>query len=135
MAHEWDRQRMRKQPWPILGLLLVAAFLGHDVLMAAEASAATTTGAAHHAPGSPAHGDEVSSPQDGGTSEHPENCRIGQAAVQRSGDEHGHADSGVVSVPGIVGILAAVTHETFVAWVQPSWPPGTRRALLQVYRI
>jgi hypothetical protein len=133
------RQRVGLWRWPFLGLLLVASFLGHDLLMAMEAVAAPVPagGRAHH--GSEPHAADADSPawQDhGSTPEHPENCRIGQSAVVRGADPFERADQDLGAPVGVVGAFASA-HGSDGAFVseEPCWPPGTLRALFQVYRI
>jgi len=139
MAGARGTQRIGGRQWPILGLLLVASFLGHDLLMAAEAVATplSAAGATHHAPASPAPVAAAAVVQlHGETPEHPDNCRIGQSAVPRSGDACGHVDRTEASAPGIVDTFAAPgVHAGAFRWEEPHWPPGTLRALCQVYRL
>jgi hypothetical protein len=134
-----SRQRMKVRQWSLLGLLLVVSFLGHDLLMAVEAHAAPRPGAgfAHHrsgayAPRSDIHARQTHEP----TPEHPNNCSIGQSAVPRSDDAFDQADQGVAAARSLVYDAAAANPHTGTAlWEEPRWPPGTLRALFQVYRI
>ena len=130
----WHRggQRMRRQERRVLGLLLVVMFLGHDAFMATEALAAPfpVAGAAHH--GSGPH----TLASDALGSGHPGNCRIGQSAHPRSADELdrlGHLLTAVDPFVAIGDLLES--HAGSVVWEEPQWPPGTLRALFQVYRI
>jgi hypothetical protein len=135
----WTRSRRHggRRPWPLLGLLLVVAFLGHDVLMAAEATAERPHAVAHYDHGAPAHtGATAALPFHGPPPEHPTNCRVGQSAVARSGDALRTANLDTVPVPGTVAIIATLAaHGGASVWQEPRWPPGTLRALFQVYRI
>jgi hypothetical protein len=120
----------------MLALLLVVSFLGHDLLMAAEAVAATPAGGAHHAAAPAKSGATRAAPRHGDTPEHPENCRIGQSAIARSGDAFPHVDQNVASADASVCAVAALSsHASIQLWSEPRWPPGTRRAFLQVYRV
>lgn len=128
-----------RRPWPLLGLLLVALFLGHDALMASEALAAPhrLTGLRHHA--APLHtlptgtfGPYGLTPE----SEHPELCGVGQPALTPSGGDgcgSGQAQP-VAAVVRTLGHVSASPAGRFV-WTEPHWPPGRRRALCQVYRL
>jgi hypothetical protein len=94
MAWFRDRHRIVARQWPLAGLLLVVSFLGHDLLMAAEAAAAPSeVVAVHHVPASPGH---VAAPAalqlHDSPSEHPENCSIVQTAIPRSGVAIEHVD-------------------------------------------
>ena len=134
-----DEQTTSRTQWPLLGLLLVALFLGHDVLMAAEAVVTphAAGGTRHHAANLPAvsnntHAHLNSAPASG----HPETCRIGQPAIPRSADDIDGADRMSLAIGGflIAGPPAQVTAGPFV-WEEPHWPPGRLRAHFQVYRI
>lgn len=136
----WCRgaQRIGGRQWPLLGLLLVASFLVHDLLMAVEAAAAPLPeAAAHHASASPVEGKATAAQQTHGpVPEHPENCRIGQSAAPRSGDAFERAGQNLGAAPGIVDTVAAPGEDAgSIQWEEPRRPPGTLRAHLQVYRI
>lgn len=135
MAGSRDRQYSGVRHWPLLGLLLVVSFLGHDLLMAASAAAEPT--AAHHSSTLPAHGKSAAAQQrDGTPSNHPANCRIGQSAVPRSDDALGHGNPDLVAALGrVASIPAPGAHAGAFLREEPRWPPGTRRALFQVYRL
>jgi hypothetical protein len=126
-------------PWPLVGFLLVALFLGHDAFMAAEARAMPRLfmKGMHHTssvcsisadPGAR----ETTAPASG----HPENCRIGQSALTRSDGATVGATSLASPISGSLdrGAFAPGTTRSLI-WEEPYWPPGTRRALWQVYRI
>jgi hypothetical protein len=132
------RQRMKVRQWPLLGALLVVSFLGHDLLMAAATAAVPLAeiGTAHHSSIRHAPTGEPPTLQiHGPTSEHPENCRIGQSAVPRSGDPFERADRDFIALDCVVGTIATSAHAGAFLWEEPHWPPGTLRALFQVYRI
>lgn len=137
----WSRGRQRNRfcQWPLLGVLLVASFLSHDLLMAAEAVAAPLPagGSAHHGTAPHASGGDTPAMQThGSTSEHPENCRIGQSIVARSGDPFERVDQDLATAVGGVGSTnASGAHHVAPVWEEPHWSPGTLRALFQVYRI
>jgi hypothetical protein len=136
-----DRNVTRGRPsWPLLGLLLVALFLGHDLLMAAEVAAAPPheTPVAPHA--SPDRAGAEIMPASRGSDPapgHPEQCRIGQTAVSPTTD----GDAGDAARPGraaltsvtLANTLGGTRHKPFAE--EPHWPPGTLRALWQVFRI
>jgi hypothetical protein len=137
-----DRNSTRGRPsWPRLGLLLVALFLGHDLLMAAEVAAVPPheTPVAHHASSEQAGaGMLLASHSSRPAPGHPEQCRIGQAAVSPNTDSDAGDGAGLgraaltsVTLPNTPG---GTRHKSF-AWKEPHWPPGTLRALVQVYRI
>jgi hypothetical protein len=137
-----DRNVTRGRPsWPLLGLLLVALFLGHDLLMAAEVAAAPPheTPVAPHA--SPDRAGAEIMPASRGSDPapgHPEQCRIGQTAVSPTtggdaGDAAGPGRAALTSVT-LANTPGGTRHKPF-AWEEPHWPPGTLRALWQVYRI
>src|SRR5215212_4697997 len=130
---------MKVRPWPLLGLLLVVSFLGHDLLMAGEVVAAPQpqAGSAHHhsgahAPRSATHAPQTHEPMP----EHPNNCHIGQSAVPRSDDAFDQADREPAAAQSLVqDAVIADSHTGAAVWQEPPWPPGTLRALFQVYRI
>jgi hypothetical protein len=97
-----------------LGLLLVALFLGHDLLMAAEVAAAPP----HETPVAP-----HASPDRAGAEIMP--------ASRGSDPAPGHPEQTSVTLANTPG---GTRHKPF-AWEEPHWPPGTLRALWQVYRI
>jgi hypothetical protein len=133
------RQRMKVRQWSLLGLMLVASFLGHDLLMAGEVLAAPVreAGAARHgsevhAPRGDTHAPQIHEP----TPEHPANCHIGHSAAPRSDDAFDQADQEFAAAHSLVHDAAVANPHIGVAlWETPRWPPGTLRALFQVYRI
>ena len=133
------RQRMMVRPWPLLGLLLVVSFLAHDLLMAGEVLAASRpqVGAVHrgsgaHAPRGDTHAPQIHEP----TPEHPANCHIGHSAAPRSDDAFDQADQEFAAAHSLVHDAAVANPHIGVALCEkPRWPPGTLRALFQVYLI
>jgi len=128
---------MMVRQWPLLGLLFVLSFLGHDLLMVAATAAVLLpeTGTAHHSSIRHASNGETPTLQtDGPISEHPKNCRIGQSAVPRSGDPFERAGRDFIALDCVVGTIATGAHAGTFLWEEPHWPPGTLRALFQVYR-
>jgi hypothetical protein len=139
MTWTGGRQRIKVWQWPFLGVLLVVSFLGHDLLMATELMAAPlpTGGRTHHAVD--LHVGRAETPawqSHGSPPEHPENCRIGQSAVAPSADPFERGGLDLALSDGIVASLVSADgdHGAFL-WEEPHWPPGTLRALFQVYRI
>jgi hypothetical protein len=139
MTWTCGRKRIRIWQWPFLGVLLVVSFLGHDLLMAAEVVAAPLPpgGSTHHGIDLPtARADTPAWQSHGSTPEHPKNCRIGQSAVAYSAIPFERADLHLTTPDGIVGRLASSSGDDGgFLWEEPHWPPGTLRALFQVYRI
>jgi hypothetical protein len=138
MTWTCGQQRIRIWQGPFLGVLLVVSFLSHDLLMAAEAVEAPLPpgGRAHYGSDLPAARTGMPAWQShGSTPEHPENCRIGQSAVAQSADRFASGNHDLAISDGIVGILISVHGDGAFLWEEPHWPPGTLRALFQVYRI
>lgn len=129
----------RQLSWLPLGLLLVALFLGHDALMATEAVAAphvadeeTHHAARPHAPQQDTPGLPGSAPEPG----HPEQCGIGLSALPRSSNDFPVFDEALPSGNWCTAFPApAIGRREALVWEEPHWPPGTLRALSQVYRI
>ena len=125
--------------WPLVGLLLALAFLGHDLLMAADAKA---EGSADHSPA--VHHRTAIHPEtdaadplriESWETNHPAGCEVGMLAAPPTG---GDPDllAGLAAIDGpITATVAPLAHCPGAAWGEPTWPPGTRRALVQVYRI
>jgi hypothetical protein len=130
---------MKVRQWPLLGLLLVVSFLGHDLLMAGEVVAALRpeVGPAHHRSGAQAALGDTHAPQTHEpTPEHPDNCHIGQLAVPRLDDAFDQANQEIAAAHSLVKDATIARPRTGAAlWEEPRWPPGTFRALFQVYRI
>lgn len=132
------KQYMNVGRWPLLGLVLVVSFLGHDLLMAGEVLAPRPEAdLAHHVlgvqafPGVP-HAPQLHEPMP----EHPENCHTAWLAVPRSDDAFAMAYQDVAAAPSLAQDAATANRLVgVVLGKEPSWPPGRRRALFQVYRI
>jgi hypothetical protein len=110
-----------------IGLLLLAAIFGHDLLMAGDAHAAPAAG--HHA--------AMPAATDGPTvseSHHADNggCSTIRAAVD---PRFSHGSGLAIAVPVGIGEWAPEPVSIRPETPRILWPPGVRRALLQVYRI
>lgn len=130
--------RTMQQPWWPGCLLLVLILIGHDGLMASEARAASTphiTQTAHDQvlAGSP-EPIMVSSGDDEAPAGHPSACGVVGAAMQRAIDGSDTLDLGEVGA-FVCGDLSRKNQLTGDGSNEPFWPPGTRRALLQIFRI
>ena len=124
--------------WWLGGLALFLALFGHDALMASApypdpvsrpANAAQAAVADDHAAGS-----EVGHPENQRLPEHPSDCGTTGVAVPCLGNQQ---DMDGLAAPQ-AATPAVVNAEVLLPnplWTEPFWPPGTRRALLQVYRI
>ena len=132
------RYRIVKSSLWLQGLLIVLALLGHDLLMAWHAPVAAmapATGGLHqHSPPHALVGMTAALPDVHPESPHPTVCGIGGTALFPSVDQLGFPDLNVASVIA-PSHFPASTHLSTLLWEEPRWPPGTRRALLQVYRI
>jgi hypothetical protein len=110
------------RPW--LGLIVVFAFLGHDVLMTTPVSAMTAQGASHAETGDP--------PMSHGAPPHSEGCQIGQVMV---------LEAPAHRLPQLATAFVAQLRMTQSSPVLPtSAVTGTRsptaqRAVLQIFRI
>jgi hypothetical protein len=118
-------QTRRAPPNPALvGLLLVLAFLGHDVLMAAPASGAGPSGAVRS--GLP----ETNAPT--AVAAHPHDCGVGQTMAPRAPDyQPGHSLITIIVGRPALAALAFVPIRG-VTRTQSHAPP---HAVLQVFRI
>jgi hypothetical protein len=130
---------MKVRQWPLLGLLLVVSFLGHDLLMTEEVMAAPRpeAGSAHHRSGAHASLSDTHAPQTHEpTPEHPDNCHIGQLAIPRLDDGFDQANHELAAAHSLVKDATIASPRVGAAlWEEPRWPPGTLRALFQIYRI
>ena len=131
------RYRIMKPSLWLQGLLIVLALLGHDLLMASHGPIAAMAPAAdelhHHKPTravvdvlavlSPGHSE----------SPHPSVCGISGTALFPPVDQLGVPDLNAAAIAQ--SHFPASAHSRTFLWEEPHWPPGTRRALLQVYRI
>lgn len=122
-------QFARDVPIPLLGLILVAAFLGHDTLMAAARLATP------HAGGQMAQAHHMLSLEGLPPAEHLDNCGVGQSAVTPPDRDTGPALPPSAVVDTANHLCQAGGSAISRAWQEPRWPPGTFRALIQVYRI
>jgi hypothetical protein len=104
--------------------------LAHDLLMAVEPVAARAHQEAGH------HGEQYPAADTGGIPHpvHATACSVTQPAPPQIGRSSGAADDTVAVGHGLVltpcpppGIAPGAS--------EPTWPPGLRRALLQVYRM
>lgn len=139
MSWHRTKQTVGRAPSLFLSLLLVVLFLGHDVLMAAEAVAAPSEVASAVPHGSAAHaaaGDSPATHSQHPESEHPTDCGVGQSALPRSVND---LDQRVLDEAVVAFLLSphasAAERAHCAAWEEPHWPPGTLRAFFQVYRI
>lgn len=134
-----DKQTSASGHWLRIGLLLVVLFLSHDVLMALESvvtTPASATAMHHDVPLYASQTAHVPSHAAAPASEHPEQCGVGASALPR----------GLAAFPHVARVLPAASWNLVSAdsptqqcaalvWEEPHWPPGTLRALTQVYRI
>lgn len=132
-------QQTWRRRWPLLGLLLAVLMLGHDALMASEALAPSheADAVAAHTPVSSGGEDVLPAPNDAPPlPQHPEQCSVGLVALNRSVDDA--AGTAHPSLPVALVMVAVVPAPVWVrdaAWEEPHWPPGTLRAMTQVFRI
>lgn len=126
------RRSANRTPW-LGSLALVLMLLAHDVLMASVAHAAgmsplaAGSGPSHHAEAAaPATPDRVPEP------EHATNCSTTGDAIPAAG-----LDPEPISSLSLVPVTERqmVTSLMLGQWSEPLWPPGVRRAWLQVFRI
>jgi hypothetical protein len=119
------------------GLLIVLALLGHDLLMASHASVAAMASAMdelHHI-STHAVVDVAAAPAFGHPeSPHPSVCGIGGTALFPPSDQLGVPNLTVAAAIALTH-LPGSAHARTLLWEEPRWPPGTLRALIQVYRI
>ena len=116
--------------WWLVGIALVAAFLGHDLLMAAPARAATydwtparyVSGAAVH----PSH--EEPNPC------HPRDCAAYSTAVAQSVEQPDVPDQAAPG-RGATWLYSLSAPPDPSAWEEPTLPAGVRRVLLRVFRL
>lgn len=129
--------RTQASPWPLLGLFLIALFLGHDTLMALEGAAAPHAAAsAQHADAPDSMKDVLEPNSSAAAPQHPENCDVGFAAILRRGEDITAFALGLM--PAGLALLpspSSFPHNAVIVWQAPHWPPGKRRAQIQVYRI
>jgi hypothetical protein len=138
MARFGNRGMRWRTVSPRLGFLLILTILGHDLLMAAPVRAAShDDGRAVHHPAEPLESLGIdTTPGDGAPQpKHPDGCGIVQAATSPTANDLDWLDQDLASH------TVANCHEGMCPvvrlneWQVLRWPPGTRRALLQVYRL
>ena len=148
MRRQRSRQQ-RKRPYLLLCCLLAAVFIGHDALMTVAIAAPPSDS---HTSTYEAYEYEVqdrrrlppeleprSAPPvlDSPGARHPKDCDMGWGAFIHRDAEIECLDQFLVERVNIMHgePLAGHRAATSVATAAPEWPAGTRRALLQVYRI
>lgn len=132
------RYRFGTSSCSLAGLIIVLALLGHDLLMASRETATAPVASMHHARTSAQAVTGIAvtppvAPDDYPRSPHPSACGTGGTALFPSVDQPDAPDLGSAAVTTCAG--RASSHGGLSPWHEPRWPPGTRRALLQVYRI
>jgi hypothetical protein len=119
-------------------LLIVLALLGHDLLMASPAPVGAmvpaTDGLHQHGPAQPMVDMTTALSHGHRESPHPSVCGTGGTALFPPVDQLGTPDLNPAAVL-TPGQFPTSAHVRTLLWEEPRWPPGTRRALLQVYRI
>jgi hypothetical protein len=126
MSDPGPRTRLKmRDSWPFLGLLVVLAFLGHDVIMAAPAPALAAGRA------SPAVTLDGVAPQ--ASSPHPHGCTIGQPAALgiQTAPLAPSTSSGVIDHPTLTRLTGLPTY----AAATQARSPTAQRAILQIFRI
>jgi hypothetical protein len=130
------RYQIRKPSLWLQGLLIVLALVGHDLLMASPAPVAAMAPSAdelHHNPTHTVVDVAAAHPLGHPESPHPSVCGIGGTALFPPVDQLGGPDANVAAAPA-PSHSSTSAHSRALVWEEPRWPPGTRRALLQVYR-
>jgi hypothetical protein len=132
------RYRVVKPSLWLQGLLVVLALLGHDLLMASHAPVAAmapATDVLHaHNPTQPMVDVMTALSHGHRESPHPSVCGTGGTALFPPVDQLGTPDLNPATAIGPSQFPTSLQVRTLL-WEEPRWPPGTRRALLQVYRI
>ena len=132
------RYRIAKPSLWLQGLLVVLALLGHDLLMASHAPVAPmapATDVLHaHSPTQPMVDMMTALSHGHPESPYPSVCGTGGTALFPPVDQLGTPDLNPAAVIGPSQLPTSAQVRTLL-WEEPRWPPGTRRALLQVYRI
>ncbi len=128
-----NRRHLNRIRW-LGGLVLVLALLAHDALMASVAHATPESPRAFHDIAASLHtADDVSHMVDHEPAPaHPQDCSTTGGARPAAGLDWEPAD---VPVDSDAHERPISVHSAARHWVEPLWPPGVRRALLQVYRI
>lgn len=137
MAGSTGNQHDTREYWRI-GLLLVLAFLGHDLLMAMESP--VTPGQSfplecHVILDSPI-ARSAAPASDHSSPDHPSDCGVVQVVAPRNADDALVLDLSQATVSALVIPQTALSQAVIVTtWQDPHQPPGGIRAFLQVYRI
>lgn len=116
---------MRRVSRPLLGLLVVLAFLGHDVIMAVPHPVLDADG--------PSLALEPDTFEVHAAAPHPDSCQIGQTMVLKVSD----APLQQATTDAIVG-LPILIRPTGLPWhvaVTQARSPTAQRAVLQIFRI
>jgi hypothetical protein len=128
----------RRQPRWLAGILLTLILLGHDGIMAtaahAEPAPTTQAHAQVHAPSEQPATPAVAAADYSHQPGHPAACGVAGTAVPTSAHRLALTDVGETAKITAVD-LNRTTSPSIGGADEPFWPPGTRRALLQVYRI
>jgi hypothetical protein len=115
--------------------LIVLTLLGHDLLMAAFTGAASEGRETHAHAAAGRDGSLLDSvPNHQPLPAHPVDCDTTGEAIAAVVFQLDLADLPIPSALADSDFLRA-TLRVSAGWLEPSWPPGTRRAFLQVYRI
>lgn len=116
---------MRRVSRPLLGLLVVLAFLGHDVMMAAPPPALAASG--------PARALEPDTFEAHAAAPHPDSCQIGQTMVLKPSDPplRQSATDAIVGHPILIRLTGLPWHVA----VAQARSPTAQRAVLQIFRI
>ena len=137
MSRSDKNEYMSHRCWPI-GLLLVMAFLGHDLLMATESSAAPYQRPALdlHVSHDAVNTDDFARESGQSQPDHPESCDVVRRVVPRNADETSLLNFTKSTMSAPITYQVALIHAvTSTMWQEPPWPPGAMRSFLQVYRI
>lgn len=119
-----------------VALLVVLLVLGHDIFMAARSAVALEhhAAAAHYVSAGPQLSPRAMAAADDSPRDHPVDCSVSQVAAPRASQQP-EAQTEAVAAHA-VAMAPPSTHAPISgAWQEPLWPPGVRRALVQVYRI
>ena len=132
------RYRVMKPSLCLQGLLIVLVLLGHDLLMASHAPVAAMAPATdvlhQHGPAQPMVDVMTALPHGHQESPHPSVCGAGGTALFPAIYQLGTPDLNPAAAISPSQFPTSALARTLL-WQEPRWPPGTRRALLQVYRI
>ena len=132
------RYQVVKPSLCLQGLLIVLALLGHDLLMASHAPVAAVAPAMdvlhQHGPAQPMVDMSAALSHGQPESPHPSVCGTGGTALLQPVDQLGVPDLSTAAAIA-PSQFPTSSHARTLLWEEPRWPPGTRRALLQVYRI